>query len=77
MVKHSRRFTSLAMSRVVDSDNILEDLGAILRDTDGIFHTITTGTTLYRTRSLERRLMILLDLMTLHLLLMYMLVNVV
>lgn len=54
MVKHSRRFTFLAMSRVAGSDNILEDLGAILRDTDGILHTITTGTTLYRTRSLDK-----------------------
>lgn len=54
MVKHSRRFTFLAMSRVAGSDNILEYLGAILRYTDGILHTITTGTTLYRTRSLDK-----------------------
>lgn len=56
MVKHSRRFTFLAMSRVGGSDNILEDLGAILRYTDGILHTITTGTTLYRTRSLDKEI---------------------
>lgn len=56
MVKHSRRFTFLAMTRVAGSDNILEDLGAILRYTDGILHTITTGTTLYRTRSLDKEI---------------------
>lgn len=56
MVKHSRRFTFLAMSRVAGSDNILEYLGAILRYTDGILHTITTGTTLYRTRSLDKEI---------------------
>lgn len=56
MVKHSRRFTFLAMSRVVGNDNILEDLGGILRNMDGILHTIPIGTTLYRTRSLEKEL---------------------
>lgn len=44
------------MTRVAGSDNILEDLGAILRYTDGILHTITTGTTLYRTRSLDKEI---------------------
>lgn len=44
------------MSRVVGNDNILEDLGGILRNMDGILHTIPIGTTLYRTRSLEKEL---------------------
>lgn len=56
MVKHSRRFTFLAMSRVVGNDNILDDLGGILRNMDGILHPIPIGTTLYRTRSLEHEL---------------------
>ena len=54
MVKHSRRFTFLAMSRVVSNDDILEDLGDILRNMDGILHPIPIGTTLYRTRSLDK-----------------------
>lgn len=54
MVKHSRRFTFLAMSRVAGNDDILEDLGGILRNMDGILHPIPIGTTLYRTRSLDK-----------------------
>lgn len=54
MVKHSRRFTFLAMSRVASNDDILEDLGDILRNMDGILHPIPIGTTLYRTRSLDK-----------------------
>lgn len=54
MVKHSRRFTFLAMSRVASNDDILEDLCGILRNMDGILHPIPIGTTLYRTRSLDK-----------------------
>lgn len=56
MVKHSRRFTFLAMSRVAGNDDILNDLGDILRNMDGILHSIPVGATLYRARSLDKEL---------------------
>ena len=56
MVKHSRRFTFLAMPKVSGSENILEELNEVILHTDGVLHQIPIGTTLYRTRSLDKAL---------------------
>ena len=56
MVKHSRRFTFLAMPKVSGSENILEELNEVILHTDGVLHQIPIGTTLYRTRSLDKEL---------------------
>lgn len=56
MVKHSRRFTFLAMPKVNGSDNILKELNDVILHTDGVLHQIPIGTTLYRTRSLDKEL---------------------
>ena len=56
MVKHSRRFTFLAMPKVNGSENILEELNGVILHTDGVLHQIPIGTILYRTRSLDKAL---------------------
>ena len=56
MVKHSRRFTFLAIPKVDGTENILEELDDVLHNTDGILHPIPIGTTLYRTRSIDKEL---------------------
>lgn len=56
MVKHSRRFTFLAMPKVNGSENILEELNEVILHTDDVLHQIPIGTTLYRTRSLDKEL---------------------
>lgn len=56
MVKHSRRFTFLAMPKVSGSENILEELNEVILHTDGVLHQIPIGTILYRTRSLDKAL---------------------
>lgn len=56
MVKHSRRFTFLALSKVDSVGNILEELNDVIRHTDGVLHQIPIGTIMYRTRSLDKEL---------------------
>lgn len=56
MVKHSRRFTFLAMPNVNGTKNILEELDYIVLHTDGVLHQIPIGTIMYRTRSLDKEL---------------------
>lgn len=56
MVKHSRRFTFLAMPKVAGSDNTLEELNDVILHTDGVLHQIPIGTILYRTRSIDKEL---------------------
>lgn len=56
MVKHSRRFTFLAMPKVNGSENILEELNEVILHTDDVLHQIPIGTILYRTRSLDKAL---------------------
>ena len=56
MVKHSRRFTFLAMPKVNGSENILEELNEVILHTDDVLHQIPIGTTLYRARSLNKAL---------------------
>lgn len=56
MVKHSRRFTFLAMPNVNGTENILEELNDVILHTDGVLHQIHIGTIMYRTRSLDKEL---------------------
>lgn len=56
MVKHSRRFTFLAMPKTSESTSILDELSSVLYSSKDILHIIPKGTKLYRARSLSNDL---------------------